>query len=167
MDAMQRASLITQLQILKAVDPNSASDYDERIEILQSGYTIFYNQAIGVTGDEMPEDRCRFVLDVLDMYRMIEDYKANNPSDQTVSGHLRGHFCGFDGNNEVSYLRFASFLIDTQRKYQEQKAYMARNDQMNSHMPMVSTYRKMLSAWKALSNPHHPTQADVMALLNA
>lgn len=167
MESTQRASLIAQLQILKVLDPGNASDYDERIEILQSGYTIFYDQAIGVTEGEVPEELCRFVLDVLDMYRMIEDYKSNNVNDSTVSGHIRGHFRGFDGNNEGSYLGFAAFLIDTQGKFQEQQAYMSRNDHMNSHMPMVPTYRKMLSAWKALPDPYHLTQEGVMTLLNA
>lgn len=167
MEVTQRATLITQLQILKAVDSHNKSDYDERIQILQSGYTIFYDQAIGVSGEEMPEDQCRFVLDVLDMYGMIEDYKSDNPTDKEVWDHLRGHFRGFDGNNEGSYLGFARFLVLTQGKDEEQQAYTAKNDRMNSHMPMEPTYQKMLSLWKSLPNPYHAlTRADVMALMN-
>jgi len=40
---------------------------------------------------------------------------------------------------------FCRFIIEVQGKFQEQKAYLLKNDNLDSHMPMTNTYERMLA----------------------
>jgi uncharacterized protein YfbU (UPF0304 family) len=54
-------------------------------------------------------------------------------------------FRGFDGNNESEYMSVASFLINDLERFEEFKGRS-----MNSHMPSIETYRRMLSAFEPM-----------------
>jgi uncharacterized protein len=152
LDKKDRLLLINQYKILAALDKNEESYYLELIEILQNGYSIFYSMIDQWVSEDMPEEECRFVLEVLDLYRAIEDVKRSTKDNRLIN-HTYGIFRGFDGNNESEYLGFCRFLVDNQGKFQEQKQYIQKNDGMNSHMPMVSKYRRMLAKKNTLVAP--------------
>jgi len=147
----ERLLLINQYRILAALDKSEESHYLELIEILERGYSIFYSMIDEWVAEDMPEDEGRFVLEVLDLYRAIDDVKRASKDNRLVS-HAYGVFPGFDGNNESEYLGFCRFLIERQGKFQEQKQYLHKNDGMNSHMPMIGKYRRMLEERKAISS---------------
>lgn len=147
-----RLLLINQYKILAALDKSEESHYLELIEILERGYSIFYSMIDEWVSEDMPEEEGRFVLEVLDLYRAIEDVKRSSKDIRIVS-HTHGVFPGFDGNNESEYLGFCRFIIEKQGKFQEQTQYLQKNDGMNSHMPMVEKYRRMLEEKRAISSP--------------
>jgi uncharacterized protein len=147
----ERLLLINQYKILAALDKSEESHYLELIEILERGYSIFYSVIDEWVAEDMPEEEGRFVLEVLDLYRAIEDVKRSSKDSQLI-GHTYSVFPGFDGNNESEYLGFCRFLIDKQGKFQEQKQYLQKNDGMNSHMPMVEKYQRMLEEKKSISS---------------
>ena len=95
-----RLFLINQYEILKALNHDSASHYEELIEILANGYEIFYSMVDEWISDDMPSGKGSLVLDILNFYRSVEDYKHKNPGDKEIEGHLWSNFKGFDGNNE-------------------------------------------------------------------
>lgn len=146
---LERAMLINQLEIRKAL--TKSADFDERIEILERGYEVFYEEAVGHMHEPMPVEAARVVFDVLDMYRAIEIFHDANPGDKEVAELYAPHFRGFDGNNEGEYLGFTRFLIKKQRKYEEQLKYERETDSFNSHWPMVPTYLAAVDRWKELS----------------
>ena len=94
-----RLLLINQYKILAALDKNEESHYLELIEILEHGYSIFYSMVDEWISEDMPEEEGRFVLDILDLYRAIEDVKRSS-KDSRLLTHTFGVFPGFDGNNE-------------------------------------------------------------------
>lgn len=145
-----RLLLINQYKILAALDKSEESHYLELIEILERGYSIFYSMIDEWISEDMPEEEGRFVLDILDLYRAIEDVKRST-KDGRLLAHAYGVFPGFDGNNESEYLGFCRFLIEKQGKFQEQEQYFSKNDGMNSHMPMVNKYRRMLDEKRAMA----------------
>ena len=147
-----RLLLINQYKILAALDKGEESHYLELIEILERGYSIFYSMIDERVSEDMPEETGRFVLEVLDLYRAIEDVKRSSKDSQLI-GHTYSVFRGFDGNQESDYLGFCRFLIEKQGKFQEQKQYLQKNDGMNSHTQMVEKYRRMLEAKKAITAP--------------
>ncbi len=88
----------------------------------------------------------RLVVDVLEMWSFIESsFKKLSKADKDrVKAEVgpRGTsptFSGFDGNNESEYMSITMFLVDTMGRFSEFKGR-----EMNSHMPMVNDYRKML-----------------------
>ena len=131
-----RVFLINQYQILAILYPNDANHYNELIEILENGYMIFYSKIDEWIFDDMPYNEGKLVLDILSLYRTIEDLKRNNTS-ETLSSNYYSYFKGFDGNNETEYMGFARFLINEQGKFPEQQQYFIKNDSMNSHTRMI------------------------------
>lgn len=148
-----RLLLINQYKILAALDKSEESRYLELIEILERGYSIFYSMIDEWVSEDMPEEEGRFVLEVLDLYRAIDDVRRSS-KDSRLIDHMYSVFPGFDGNNESEYLGFCRFLIEKQGKFQEQKQYLQKNDGMNSHTPMVEKYRRMLDKKKAIPSTH-------------
>ena len=162
-----RVFLINQYEILKRLDAENSSSYDERIQILRDGYEIFYHSVDEWISDDMPESESKFVLDVLDMYRTIHDYRTNHPSETETSAHHWSYFRGFDGNNEGSYLGFTKFLIYKQDKFAEQLGYKDKSDDFNSHAPLMPIYRRMLDTWEAQGKSFQLTKESILEILNA
>ena len=167
LDTLQRMMLVNQYEILSHLDPTSKSYYDERIEILRSGYEVFYDGFTAAYDSPMSVSESKFVLDVLDMYRAFEGFKHNNPKTTVFDKKFNAYFRGFDGNNETSYMGFVQFLIDVQKKYGEQLPYKDKTDDFNSHMPMADNYRKMLEVRSKLPNKFALSEADIEAILKA
>jgi uncharacterized protein YfbU (UPF0304 family) len=161
-----RLLLINQYKILAAIETDSKSHYEELIEILENGYSIFYNLVEDWIDDDMSEEDGKFVLDILDLYRAIEDLKRSSKNKDLLEHHL-GFFRGFDGNNETQFMAFCRFLIEKQGKFAEQKPYLLRNDNLNSHSPMVEIYRRMLIRSKQIPSIWEMTPTEALEILNA
>jgi uncharacterized protein YfbU (UPF0304 family) len=144
-----RLLLINQYKILAALNKDEESHYLELIEVLESGYSIFYFLVDQWVSNDMPEDDGRLVLGILDLYRAIEDVKRST-QDKKLLEHDYAFFRGFDGNNETEHMGFCRFLIEKQGKFQEQKPYLLKNDNLNSHCQMIDKYRRMLDAAKTI-----------------
>lgn len=166
LDKKERLILINQYKILSLLDADSSGYYQELIKILENGYEIFYSTFDQWIDDDMPVDKGKFVLEILDLYRSIEDIKRKS-KDKSLMIHNYSFFQGFDGNNESEYMAFARFLIDVQGKFVEQKEYLIRNDNLNSHMPMVEKYERMLAKSKDIHNIWNMTVQDALNILNA
>ncbi|WP_426596252.1 YfbU family protein [Pectobacterium brasiliense] len=158
--------LISQYKILSKLYPEEESHYLELIEILEKGYAIFYSQLERWIDDDMSVENGEFVLNVLDLYRAIEDVKRKSKNSSLIA-HPHSYFHGFDGNNEAEYFSFAGFLINKQGKYSEQKDYLLKNDSLNSHAPMVWKYTKMLMKWNSINKPYMLTVEQAIEILNA
>lgn len=161
-----RVFLINQYRILAALNSDEADHYNELIEILQSGYEIFYSMIDEWVSDDMPSDECKFVLDILSIYRVIEDLKRSSKNGKLISHHF-AYFMGFDGNNETQHMSFARFLINEQGKFGEQQQYLRKNDGLNSHMPMIEKYRRMISKWKELGEKWQFSEDQALEILEA
>ncbi len=161
-----RLLLINQYKILAALNKDEADQFEELISILQNGYTIFYSQLDEWVFDDMPFEDGRFVLEVLDLYRAIEDVKRST-RDERLLAHHYSFFRGFDGNNETSHMNLCRFLVETQGKFQEQKQYLLKNDNLNSHEPMIEKYERMLVVAQRLTNIWKMRPDDALSVLDA
>ncbi len=165
----ERILLINQFKILKHLnkeDTDSVEQYQEYIDILQKGYTIFYNEIDYWVSEEMPMDASNFVIAILNLYSVIEAYKQSNPEDKGVSGHVRACFRGFDGNTEAKYLLFTNFLIDEQHKYREQLSCKEKLGDFNSHVPMLDIYKNMLSKWSGMGEKFDMSKEELLSILD-
>ena len=114
------------------------------------------------------------VNDILDMWLFIERAYGELPQEdksriETEVGLLGEHpsFQGFDGNNEIEHLGVAYFLI---KKLGRFKSFKERGDDLNSHVPVVDRYRRMLEFFlpmrPQLAN-RELTTTEIITLLNA
>lgn len=163
----ERLILRNQYEILKKIDPENADYYNEITEILENGYSGYYNYLFKGLSPDIDKSECDFVVEVLDMYRAIEDYKRGNPTDSEVVNDPFSHFAGFDGNTEAECHCFAQFLIKVQKKWQEQIPYEHRTDGYNSHMPVKDIYKRMLDVRRSLRKPFPLSSQQVRAILQA
>lgn len=101
--------------------------------------------------DQETPEIVKEVVDILDMWSFIErgyqelsdEEKAQLEIDAAPFGK-EPKFRGFDGNNEAEYMSVASFLINDLDRFQEFKGRS-----MNSHMPSMETYGRMLHAFES------------------
>lgn len=161
-----RVLLINQYKLLAALYKEDEAHYRELIGILENGYEIFYSMIDEWISDDMPTDEGKFVLNILDLYRAIDDLKRSSKSEK-LADHNFSFFHGFDGNNETECMSFCRFLIDEQGKFQEQQQYFSKNDHLNSHMPMIGKYKRMLAVAATIPDVWGMTVDDALRILEA
>ena len=162
-----RIFLINQYEIRKRLDPGQAEYCENIIEILQHGYETFYSEMDEWVADGMSVEKQTFIIDILNIYRAIENYKDGNPNDTEIYEHHLSTFGGFDGNNETEYLLFTQFIITRMGRFVEQQRYVDKTDNFNSHMPMIDNYRDMVRKWIELGKPLRMSRENILAILNA
>lgn len=146
---LERLQLANQFAILEElVDENEKDHYAKCREIMESGYTIMYGEVFQGISDELPQDYCEFVFDVLDMHRdlmtsfeQLKDKESIDPS--------QVNFRGFDGNNESELMGFLTFL-----KGQGRWSETLEKCPLNSHFPTVDRYQAMLRNWKPIRDKY-------------
>ncbi len=141
----ERQQLINQYKILELLDPAQSDYYRDCQRILLEGYSILYADVLE-PWTEMSEDECRYVFDVLDLFRFLRNSYDALEDKQGIS-EREIQFRGFDGNNESKNLAFLKFLKH-QGKWQET---LAQNSDFNSHSIITkSLYPKMLERLKTV-----------------
>lgn len=143
----ERLFLQNQYLILEKLYP--AGGYAEKRAIVENGYTYHYDDLFNSISDkELSIEDCKFVLDVLEMYRGIifSNRKLKDSALPDVS------FPGFDGNNETELMAYARFFMIDLDRYDEIKE--GSGNDFNSHSQMRPRYELMLEKWLAINNEH-------------
>lgn len=162
-----RLLLINQYTLLKQGAPENAEYYDEMIEILQNGYSIYYSLLDAWISDDMPNEEGQLVLDILSIYSMIEEYKRNKPDDHEISRHKAAIFKGFNADLEAQYFCFTNFLIERQQKFGELQQYSEQTFNFNSEEPQADKYRRMIEIWTEHDKPFETNRERLLDLLDA
>lgn len=161
----ERLGFIYQLRILEALYPDDADYYAKHRTALEEGFALHYDWLVENMSEDMSEEECREVLDILEMYRAITFGIGKLPADDPLQKHHLAKFPGFDGNNEsrqMSYTRY--FVVDLDRYSElQQDEY----PYFNSHAPMLETYRRMLGHWRDVAQRHELTRQDIATILGA
>lgn len=152
-------SLLSQL-----TDQSGNSDYYRRHqEIIGRGYEWNYREISHAIEPAMPYGDSEEVITILDMYRAIYNAQKEGVNCSDIKS-LYLKFRGFDLNNESDYYSFAHFIVIDSGKFDESKL---NDDDVNSHFPTLSKYRKMLVEWKKSNQPHSLTKDDIIRIVNA
>lgn len=103
------------------------------------------------TSDPVPPE-VNDVINILDMWSFIEeavesfDDKQKDELKQLATAFGREpKFLGFDGNNECEYISITRFLTDQLDRFTR---FQGRD--LNSHMPSVSSYRRMYETFEPI-----------------
>lgn len=163
---MERLILRNQHEILAHLDPESADYHDKMIRIYEAGFEVEYEwKAAHVYPEEntLSEERCMFVIQSLAVHEALQR-SVEHLGDASPVGAADVAFMGFDGNHETEYLAYARFLIEGEGKFE----YLTLGgDGVNSHMPRVAKYERMIAAWEATGEGYDLTSAQVTAIYEA
>lgn len=161
----ERLAFIYQLRILEALYPDEATDFAHKRTALEDGYALHYEWLIENLSDDLSEEQCREVLDILDMYRAITFGLGNVDENDPLRHHRLAKFRGFDGNNEGQLMAYARYFIVDLDRYDELKE--GKLPSFNSHMPMLAIYQKMLGRWKQFEHRFELSRDQIAAVLGA
>ena len=142
---VERLMLANQLQILEKLDSKNAEEYQKNRDIIVHGYAVQYDDVFSEIYEEMSVDECRYVYDVLDLYRvLIRSFEDLKDKQGLTADNVK--FQGFDGSNESRRLAFAEHL----RK--ESRWTETLVGELNSHNVFTkSLYPKMLERFEPIS----------------
>lgn len=161
----ERLSLIYQMKILEKLYPEEAAQLSQNRTALEEGFTLHYDWIFESLRDEMSEEDCQEVLDILDMYRAITFSLQGIDESDDLGNHRLAKFKGFDGNNEgqrMDYVRY--FIVDLER-YDELK--QGKLPTFNSHTRMLPTYQKMLRRWDDVERSFEMSREQIAFVLGA
>lgn len=161
----ERLAFIYQLRILEALYPDEATEFSNHRTALENGYALHYDWMVEHLNDDMSEDACREVLDILDMYRAITFSLQKLDASDVLKQHRLAKFPGFDGNNEGQQMSYARYYIVDLDRYSELKG--GDYPRLNSHTRMMDTYKKMLVNWNSFDNKIELTRSQLIKLLGA
>jgi len=150
LDKKDRLILANQYRILEALYPDEAAEFARSRKALENGYKLQYHSLIEFISDEMSEEKCREVLDILDLHRaMLFSLRDKPPSERGGLTEEDVRFLGFDGNNEPEQYSYANYYVNDLGRYQELAEGRSYVD-LNSHHETLGRYRNMLRLWKDL-----------------
>jgi len=163
LNAVERQTLALLHEVLVHVTSEDDDRYDpawhrKRVEVLERGYVTEYSDEFAGIEPELSRQHTNEVMDLLDMFQSIETSVSRlSDEDRQALGNRAKHalrFAGFDGNDrlESRMLTYAQHLIDA-GKWESMKWHFepgSKTDRGNSHAPLLSSYRRMLRAWKPM-----------------
>jgi uncharacterized protein len=160
----ERWILANQYRILAGLFPDDRETYEKFADALEEGYSAYIDhmaEHIYDEGDIVTDEQCSFVLQTMSMYEALQrGFEQHSP--QTVR-ETEVRFPGFDGNNETPLMGYARFVIDREHRF----THLDRNQDLNSHMPSVAIYQRMLERWKALNEKYDLSEAEMREVLDA
>ena len=157
----ERLILYNQYEILKKLDPHGEENYKIDQEILINGFKANYDDLASGFMDETSVEVSEFVIDVLQMYRTLNNsYRELNEEEKNEINLYDISFKGFDGNEEIDYYMYANFYLEDLGRFDELKE--SEHYAIDSHRNMVNRYRRMLSLWEEVRTSKY----DLLTLRN-
>lgn len=162
----ERVIIANQLKILEKLYPSEARYYANHRKAIEYGFKLHYAWiSEHIDDDEMSEEECKEVLNVLDMHRAIA-YSYNRIKDQTNLTVDDVKFRGYDGNNETRQFSYTNYFITDLGRFDELK-FDAEYPDFNSHGTMIGKYRRMLDIWENYPDKFKLTENQIKELLEA
>lgn len=112
LDLPTRLVLGNQNRILAKLYPKDAELYNERSQIFEKGYTVFYTEMFEDIYDGLTAEDCRFVMQTLDLYWDLQYHFGQLKNKEGIKAE-DVQFPGWDGNEEPERVGFSEFLVDT------------------------------------------------------
>lgn len=159
----ERIILCNQYLILEKLYPEDAEGYAQTRKALECGYVLHYSDlAQNIYEDELSEQECQEVLDILSMYSFLTFAYKNLKDTEGIDEHCI-KFDGFDGNNETIRMGYVRYFIKDLGRFQE----LDSSGDFNSHAPRIHRYQKMLREWQLSSDKFKLTKDDIIRITSA
>lgn len=157
-----RLILYNQYEILKLLQPedeHTVNMCEDAQKILSGGFTYNYGELDCMFSEEIPEDECKLVIDILRMFRnLYVSYEGLNAEEKQQLDLEDVTYQGLDGNNETMYKKYADFIIASP-EFEEIYKNGRYND--NSHSRKILQYEKMWENYNRILKPHEYRQLSL------
>lgn len=158
---VERSCLILLNRIMARLsDEKHEREYHERAAtILEDGYYALHDdQCMPHLSDPLSSDDMNFVGEVMTMFRRLQwAHEKLSPKERKLVDADDLVFPGFDGNNEIELVGYGRFLIDGLGHFKDLKHVHG----LNSHMPSVERYRRMLSRMPEVRDGGHMSVEEI------
>ena len=178
----ERLILANQYDILSrlAEEEHEKKEFEDLRDIFTSGYTRYYSLATEHFLDEVNQEECNFVVDVLDLYRNLYYSREHSVEGKDAINENDVLFKGFDLKDEIEskYYRFYKFLVDQLGRYEEIKELIeaGKIESYNSHgfgpsmrklEAMVAKRNEIINRDDYINRPYDLTVEEIAEILNA
>jgi hypothetical protein len=133
---------------------------------LEEGFTHQYDWIVQHFWGELREELCKEVWDIFEMYQALQfSYRKLEGEDKGDMTERDICFQGYDGNDEVEghLMSYARYIVEDLDRYTD----LIKSSDMNSHMPMLEDYRKMLGKWRAVEKRQQLSANEIKSILSA
>lgn len=174
LDKNERLLYLLLITIIREVSNDyDKESYNKKIEVLKNGFSLHYNELFNqISSEEMTNDECKEVLDILDMYSsIIRSFHClkNNGIQLKELNENDVLFPGFDGNNENKQYLYADFFMYKLDRFKDVQDHLLNGD-LNSHQSVLDKYRLQLKKWKSMKdsgkNVYQMQETELSELLN-
>lgn len=155
----QRQILANQYQMIESMteDARDKKHWAELRDAVESGYEAFYfSDAVALDHHVLTSEETSEVLDILSMYDVLGqsfDKLAPGEAESLRIDADAVKFRGFSGNEEATRMGFVDFFCSrTGGGAFPRLTNDGANTLINSHMPTLDAYRRMLTAWRRLGD---------------
>src|SRR5262249_52508521 len=140
--AVERKLLMQQHEILSRLperEPGEHEYHNAMVTVLENGFVAEYSDEFGYLDAELPREDCTLVMDVLDMFRVLQGsilHLTNEERAALDDSVLRSaKFAGFDLNDrhEGALLSYARYLIGQGKWSEQAERFTDEFDRGNSH----------------------------------
>ncbi|WP_290008441.1 YfbU family protein [Acinetobacter pittii] len=135
----ERLFLANQHEILGHLNKDNSDYHFKLAEQLRDGHEWLYSQSFDNFSENLPDDAAELVLNILQIYEMIQD-AYDGLSDKSLISEHQIKFPGFDGNNETEFMGFVDALEKDNRFVD-----VIQTGNRNSHSPKVHVYERMIA----------------------
>lgn len=158
----ERLILANQYEILSKLseDKYERQSYEKMSSNLKNGYKWLYEQYFDVVSENLSADASELVIKTLCLYQALH-YSYEDLDDKDGISEHEVKFQGFDGNNETELMGFVRALKENDRFIDT-----IENGHLNSHRPMVNTYKKMVQQWQGFDEEVELTKDQIQQILN-
>jgi len=155
---IERVLLANQYRILERLDPENGEIYAVNYRVLESGFELNYALLDQIFKDGVSKEQCKEVLQILTMFETLyQGYlKATTAPDIKIEAIS---FSGFDEKEEAEHFAYAHFLVHDEGRFSVLKA-----DKLNSQVPMLGVYRRMLWEWEKCADKHNLQHDDTVRI---
>lgn len=141
----------------RLVDDEQDRAYHVRqAEVMTEGFAGEYDAEFGFMPVELSPTECRWVNDVLEMFRVVEFRLAQlTAGDRKRLGSDAEYtltFDGFDQNkpDEARLLAYARYMVKQEGRWEEFQERLISGERGNSHSPRRARYQRMRTAFEAI-----------------
>jgi uncharacterized protein YfbU (UPF0304 family) len=164
---LERLILSNQYRILEKLDPEEAKYYEQSRKAIEKGYTLHYDDLTEMFHDELSEEACEEVINILSMYSaLIFSFKSLKDKNGIDEDDIK--FRGFDGNDsvEAKMMGYAKYFMNDLDRFDGLRDN-SKFPNYNSHCPMLNSYRRMLDVWGICSNKNELSKEDIIRIIEA
>ncbi|MDO6704595.1 YfbU family protein [Photobacterium sp. 1_MG-2023] len=157
----QRLILSNQYRLMAQLEPDHAAKYQRLQTIVERGYGLQLRELDKDFG-ALSEAECKEIINVMEMHHAMQESQKQLNNHEIDSRRLL--FLGFDAQSEPQQMHYVRFLTQIEHLY---PGFLPSEHQFNSHVPMQSKYRRMLTVWQKCPRQYHLSATEIQQILNA